>query len=120
MNEEVEKNGKRCCGSRWRFILIPLCAAFAIIAFGALVMYLWNNVLTDVFTSVKAITFWQAVGILLLAKILFGSFRRGCGRGCRGRGYRRGYWSHKWKNMSEEERTKLKEEWKNKCGSDKC
>ena len=45
----------------------------AVVVFGAIVMGLWNAILPDVI-GVKAITFLQALGILLLSKILFGSF----------------------------------------------
>lgn len=119
MTEEIKNTGKRCCRGGWRFILIPFCTVIALIGFGALVMYLWNAVMPDVFTSLKPITFWQAIGILVLAKILFGSFRRGCGRGCRRRGYH-SYWGQKWMNMSEEERSKLKQEWESKRQSGNC
>ena len=54
--------------SRARF-LIP----FAIVGFLALFTFavhsLWNGVLTDVL-PVKAISYWQALGILVLSKIL--------------------------------------------------
>ena len=49
-------------------------AALGIIVFGGAVMLLWNGILTTVL-HMSAITFWQAIGILLLAKILFGGFR---------------------------------------------
>jgi Ca2+/H+ antiporter, TMEM165/GDT1 family len=87
----------------------------AIFLFGAIVMGLWNAILSPVL-GVRAITFIQALGILLLSKILFGGFgRRGGWHGGRGR-----YWSHnmreKWSNMTPEEREKFKAEWKNRCG----
>jgi hypothetical protein len=51
-----------------------------IIGFGALailcgyiVMWLWNWLLPGLF-GFKAITFWQGVGIVILARIIFGSF----------------------------------------------
>lgn len=53
---------------------------FAIIAaivfvflFGYVIMWLWNWLMPDIF-GLTQITYWQAVGILALAKILFGSF----------------------------------------------
>lgn len=87
----------------------------AIILFGAIVMFLWNAILPAV-VGVKAITFIQALGILLLSKILFGGFGR---RG----GWQRGRpneWKDKMKNkfasMTPEEKEKFKDEWKNRCG----
>ena len=119
MNQEHENTGRKCCRGGWRFIFMPICIAAGLAIFAALVMYLWNAVMPDVFASLKPITYWQALGILILAKILFGNFRRGgCGRGCRGRRHGR-YWSSKWMNMTEEEKAKLKEEWSGNKG-DKC
>lgn len=56
-------------------------AALGIAAFSGLVMLLWNGILPSVL-HVGAITFWQATGIILLAKILFG--------GRKGKGYMAG------------------------------
>ncbi len=42
-------------------------------------MALWNNILVDVL-HVGAITFWQALGIFTLAKILFGGSPGGRGK----------------------------------------
>jgi len=126
MTEETQKTEKNWCGRRrgWKIILFPIFGAAAVFLFGTAVMYLWNALIPDIFSGAKAITFWQAIGILVLAKILFGGFRRGCGCGWRGRG-RHNYWRNKWMSMSEEEKTKLmnmnpeekakfKEEWKSK------
>ncbi len=82
-------------------------------ALGYVVMLLWNNVLTAVVTSVSVITFWQALGLLILSKILFGGFKGGWG------GHRGGHWKHemkeKWQGMSDEEREKIKKEWRDRC-----
>ncbi len=53
---------------------IPLIIGFSILAvtgFTFAVMALWNSVLVPV-VHVSMVTFWQAAGILLLAKLLFG------------------------------------------------
>jgi hypothetical protein len=87
----------------------------AIAVFSAIVMGLWNAILPAVI-GVKAITFLQALGILLLSKILFGGFgRRGGWQGAR---------SHNWKKrmqeklagLTDEEKEKLRAEWRNRCG----
>jgi ABC-type multidrug transport system fused ATPase/permease subunit len=51
---------------------------FLIIAalFGTTVMLLWNFLVPDIF-GLSAISFWQALGILILTRILFGSFVSG-------------------------------------------
>lgn len=75
------------------------------------VMLLWNNVLATVI-SVSVIGFWQALGLLVLSKILFGGFKGGWGS-------RGGHWKHqmkeKWHQMTPEEREKIKQEWRNRC-----
>lgn len=38
------------------------------------VMLLWNGVLAEV-VPVSTVTYWQALGLLVLSKILFGGFR---------------------------------------------
>ncbi|PLX10476.1 MAG: hypothetical protein C0594_04950, partial [Marinilabiliales bacterium] len=42
--------------------------------FGYVVMLLWNWLMPDLF-SLTTITFWQAVGIVLLARLIFGGFK---------------------------------------------
>jgi hypothetical protein len=96
---------------------IRKCIGFALmgIAFAALISYvvmlLWNGVLVDVI-SVKEITYPQAVGILVLSKILFGGFKGGWGS--RGREWKQNM-KEKWEKMNPEEREKFKEEWRSKC-----
>ena len=41
-----------------------------------LVMLIWNAILPEV-AGAKEINFWQAMGLLILSKILFGGFRMG-------------------------------------------
>ena len=75
-------------------------------------MLLWNAILPAL-VSVNAITYWQAVGLLLLCRILFGNFRKGSPFGPpAGRNSKHRYWREKWHRMSPEERTEMKEKWK--------
>jgi hypothetical protein len=46
--------------------------------FGWFVMKLWNWVMPDIF-GLKMITYWQAFGLVVLAKILFGGTRHAYG-----------------------------------------
>ena len=89
------------------FLLIAVPAIFLL---SFVVMYLWNNVLVSV-TPVKPVTFWQALGIFLLAKILFGF--GGGGRGKR--------WNsdmkEKWNTMTPEEKEKFRQNWKDRCSN---
>jgi Ca2+/H+ antiporter, TMEM165/GDT1 family len=79
---------------------------------GLVVMGLWNAILPAVL-GVKAITFIQALGILLLSKILFGGFHGGF-RG------RKEQWrikmQEKMNGMTQEEKEKFKAELRNRCG----
>ena len=101
------KNYRISKGIMFFFIFIP-----AVFLFGFLVMWLWNAILPAVL-GVKAITFLQALGLLVLSKILFGGF----GGNRWGGGYR---WKQKmkerWSNMSPDERENFKAEWMNRCG----
>jgi len=78
--------------------------------FTFIVMSLWNAILPAVL-HVSTITFWQALGILVLSKILFGGFRGGW----RGR-HRMHNMQQKFASMSPEEREKFKAEWRKRCG----
>ncbi|HOZ88018.1 MAG TPA: hypothetical protein PL029_09680, partial [Bacteroidia bacterium] len=66
--------------------------------------------------SVRPVTYTQAVGILLLARILFGGFRGRGGNGKTGMNRALPPWREKMMNMSEEEREKFKSEWRERCG----
>jgi hypothetical protein len=55
-------------------IALWIClGALAVAGFGLVTMYLWNWLVPDLFNG-KVITFWQALGLLVLSKILFSGF----------------------------------------------
>jgi hypothetical protein len=85
-------------------------AMLLLVAF--VVMGLWNALLPAVL-GVKTITFIQALGILLLSKILFGGF--GGGGSGRGRQWKMKF-QEKIGSMTPEEKEKFQSEWKNRCG----
>jgi|SRR3954468_20075491 hypothetical protein len=66
------------------FLVMPI---FVLLT-GGLVFYLWNWLAPALF-GLKAITFWQALGLLVLCRMLFGGF--GMGGGHR----HRGEWGHR-------------------------
>lgn len=86
-------------------------AALFILAVGGIVMTLWNWLIPVLFSG-PIISFGQALGLLLLSKILFGGMGRGPGWGG---GWRGGQWRHKmeerWKNATPEEREQWKQRW---------
>lgn len=104
---------------RPRFWLFPFFAAAAALVLGGAVKWLWNAILPSLL-GVNLISFWQAVGLLVLCRILFGNFGRGSmGGQARWRGENKMPFGpprrDKWTNMTDEERAKLKEEWRKRC-----
>jgi len=91
-----------------RLIWIAPLAIIAMAAFGALggwvVMRLWNW-LTPAIFGWHTITFWQAFGLLLLARILFGGLGMHGGPGSHMRRRMRERWEH----MSPEERERSRQ-----------
>ena len=63
-----------------RGMAIGIAMAVAFVLFiplgGLVVQWLWNWLLPDLF-GLRQITFWQALGLLALCRILFGSFGGG-------------------------------------------
>ena len=95
-----------------KFLLcLPVIALIAT-ALGYVVMYLWNCILPEV-THAGQLNFWQALGLLVLCRLLFGNFNKGGGNR-----FREKAWGmrSKWQNMNDEERAKFKEEYKRRCG----
>lgn len=96
---------------------IALAASLGIAAFiwigGEMVMHLWNWNLPAVF-GWKQITFWQAIGLFALCRILFGDL------GMRVRGPHRPHlgrrWGQRWEHMTPEEREKFRQKWGSRCG----
>jgi hypothetical protein len=90
-----------------RFVFIPLAVVAFVSLASFLVMQLWNNLLPDIF-HIATITFWQAMGIFILCKILFG-FGRGGGRGFRGGPWMRHKMEERLKSMTPEQREKFRQ-----------
>ena len=83
----------------------------AVAAFGFVVMGLWNWLFPALF-GWPTIGFWQAAGLLLLSRLLFGGFR-----GTMGGPHR---WRHRmmerWESMTPEERERFREGLRSRCG----
>jgi len=101
---------------RGRFIFIPIAVAAFLSLASFVVMQLWNNLLPAIL-HVSAITFWQAMGIFILCKILFG-FGKGGGPRWGGRGpWMRHRMEERFKNMTPEEKEKFKQKMRERgCG----
>ena len=80
---------------------------------GEIVLHLWNWLLPPLF-GWRQLTFWQAVGMLALCRILFG--------GVSGRGFHRSYsgrrMAERWERMTPEEREKFRQGMRGRCGFD--
>ena len=100
---------------RWIFrIPMFIAAALAFLAlFGYVVMGLWNWLMPSLF-GWHHITYWQAVGVVFLSKILFGGFRHGRHGPPHWRWRRR--MMERWATMTPEEREKFREEMRSHCG----
>jgi len=96
---------------RWIAPLAIVGIAVFIAIGGTVVMLLWNWLLPTLF-GLRSITFWQAIGLLALCRILFGGFRLG---GAHRSNYRRRM-AERWERMTPEEREKLRQGFQGRCG----
>ena len=102
---------------RWLFLipLIPVVFVLFIFIGGEVVSRLWNWLLPPLF-GWPVITFWQALGLLLLCRILFGGFGfRGGPRHHIGRRMRERM-SERWASMTPEERERFRQGIRSRCG----
>jgi hypothetical protein len=93
-----------------KWIAMGIVAIIAITIFiflgGIIVQLLWNWLLPPLF-NFPQLSFWQALGLLALCRILFGGFGRGGGR------------RHGWGGrMSREERELLRQRMRDRCSWD--
>jgi hypothetical protein len=97
-----EENMKR---KLFLFVAIPILIGICTLIGGQIVKLLWNWLLPNLF-GFKQISFWQAIGLLALCRILFG------GMGMGGRCHRRA--DGKWEKLTPEEREKLRDDIRNR------
>jgi hypothetical protein len=98
---ENETLRHRCLRRAPKFVLF---AALALIVFGFAVMGLWNWLMPALF-GLTQIGFWQALGLVVLSRVLFGGFRH--------HGWHQHHWRERllarWEQMTPEEREKLRD-----------
>ena len=99
---------------KWWIALVapPAMVLFAWL-FGEIVMHLWNWLMPTLF-GLKLITFWQALGLLVLCRILVG----GLGGGSNNPRHRERRWKDRWEHMTPEERERFREFMRGRCGID--
>ncbi|GHU21337.1 hypothetical protein FACS1894172_14620 [Spirochaetia bacterium] len=100
----------------FRFPLGGLCLVAIAAIFGTVTMYLWNALLPSIF-GLPTISWGQAVGLLVLCRVLFGGIVGGLGH--LGGGHERiGAFQGRWNAMSDEQRQHLAEEIQKRHGFD--
>ncbi|HEX7927757.1 MAG TPA: hypothetical protein VF678_09205 [bacterium] len=100
---------RRWVGRGLKFLVLVGVAAAA---FSAAVMLLWNGLMPDLF-GLRPIGFIQALGLLLLGRILFGRFG---GRWGGHHGAWRERMMERWVQMTPEEREKFQAGLRGRCG----
>ena len=93
-----------------RFILFAIVGALAL---SFVAMRLWNWLMPSLF-GLHLISFWQALGLLVLGRLLLGGFRGPWGGMWRGRMMQR--WDERWAQMTPEEREKFRAGMRGRCG----
>lgn len=98
--------------SKWKFLLIPPAIVVFLAVCGEVVLHLWNWLAPALF-GWHTITFWQALGLLVLCRILFGGLGNGGG-------HKRDKWrrnrAERWEKMTPEEREKFRQGLRGRCG----
>ena len=88
---------------KWFIFLIPIGIVVFTFVGGEVVKNLWNWLLPNLF-GFKQITFWQAIGLLALCRILFG----GTGMSGHSRSHAKRRADERWEKMTPEEREKFR------------
>lgn len=112
MEKQIEKQIAEHIAKRVaRYIAMGIAGIIAITIFiflgGKVVQLLWNWLMPMLF-GLREVTFWQAVGILALSRILFGGLGLGGHRSRRRWG----------RDMSPDERERFKLRMRDRCGMD--
>lgn len=95
----------------WIAVIAPPAIVLFVWVFGEIVMRLWNWLLPPLF-GWHTIGFWQALGLLVLCRILFGGFgNSGKGSGNHSRRRER----EKWESMTPEEREAFRQSVRDRC-----
>ena len=96
-----------------RFFFFPILL-IGLFAASAVVMLLWNFILPAISTF-KTITYWQAMGLFILSRILFGGFRFGRHHRHVYRQLNRSAFNQKFMEMTDDEKQQFKNQWKKRC-----
>jgi hypothetical protein len=102
--------------NRWKKLIViaPLAVAGMVLftfVGGEIVKQLWNWLLPPLF-GWRELTFWQALGMLALCRILFG----GLGLHSSGRSNARRRMEERFERMTPEERERMRQSWRGRWG----
>lgn len=102
-----------CYGKKCFFLPLLVAGLFGI---SAIVMWLWNFVIPPV-TGFSVISYWQAMGLFLLSRILFGGFkfRRHHQQGKEHIQQAHAAFKDRFMEMNEDEKLQFKNQWKSRC-----
>ncbi len=96
-------------------VVIAIAVVAFLVAFGWVVMLLWNSLVPELFHG-PTLRYWQALGLLVLSRILFGGIRGHGGHG-RWRRHLHERMHENWEAMTPEERARLRERvFEQRCG----
>jgi ABC-type multidrug transport system fused ATPase/permease subunit len=73
VEHQVKSKAEKFFRGFFKVVFMIIAAIAFLLLFGYGFMLLWNWLMPDVF-GLPILTYWKAVGILVMAKILFGSF----------------------------------------------
>jgi hypothetical protein len=101
---------------KWVFVAAPVAFAIFIAVGGEVVMLLWNWLAPALF-GLRPVTFWQALGLLALCRILFGGFGLGGGsHRSSSRRRMRGRMAEGWERLTPEERERFRQGFPDRSG----
>ena len=96
----------------FKYLFYGIFMLLFVAVFGFVVQYLWNWLMPDLF-GLSELTYWKALGLLVLSKILFSGFgRKGHSHNGSGKHIWKRKFQQKWENMTEEEREKYRGCWR--------
>ena len=81
VERQVKGKVEKFVRSAVKILFVAILIIVFILLFGYAFMWLWNWLMPDIF-GLTTLTYWQAIGLLVMAKLLFGGFEgRGSGKG---------------------------------------
>lgn len=103
----------------WRVAKFAVWVAIGITALGLLVATLWNNLVPELFGG-PMINFWQALGLLVLMRLLFMGFRPRWSQYSDHAGHWQKRWEEKMAALTPEQREKIKQAYAQRCAGKLC